>query len=242
MKEQINLGKWTEEGLGLLLKEASAISGAGERIAFLSRHFLKTVYKESTLIGDANSPEVYVINLEAVDCFTFLDYIEAMRLSDSFIGFRENLKKVRYQSGMIAYKNRNHFFTDWREFNGAMVEDVTEKISYGNSQKVVKRLNRKDDGAYFLSGIPVIEREFAYVHSDAIDDEVIDNLNTGDYVGMYSKTEGLDVSHTGIIIREQDRVKLRHASSLQKHRRVMDEDLRKYIKGKPGIIVLRPRD
>jgi len=241
MREQINLGKWTEEGLGLLLNEASGIRAAGERIAFLSRHFLKTAYKESTLIGDANTPEVFVINLETVDCFTFLDYIEAMRRSDSFIGFRENLKKVRYQSGMIAYKNRNHFFSDWREFNSAMVEDVTEKISYGNSQKVVKRLNRKDDGTYFLPGISVREREFAYIHADALDDEVIDNLGTGDYVGMYSKLEGLDVSHAGIIIREHDRSKLRHASSLQKHRRVMDEDLRKYLKGKPGIIVLRPK-
>ncbi len=241
MKEQINLGKWTEEGLDLLLNEASAIKGAGERTAFLSGHFLKTPYKESTLIGDANSQEVFVINLEAVDCFTFLDYIEAMRLSGSFNEFRENLKKVRYQSGMIAFKNRNHFFTDWREYNSGMVEDVTEKISYGNSHKVLKQLNRKDDGTYFLPGIPVIELEFAYIHSDAIDDEVIDNLHTGDYVGMYSKVDGLDVSHAGIIIRAHDRSKLRHASSLQKHRRVMDEDLRKYLKGKPGIIVLRPK-
>ncbi|MBI5665681.1 MAG: DUF1460 domain-containing protein [Nitrospirae bacterium] len=241
MKEQINLGKWTEEDLDLLLNEASGIKGAGERTAFLSRHFLKTEYKESTLIGDANSPEVFVINLEAVDCFTLLDYIEAMRLSASFIEFRENLRKVRYRSGVIAYESRNHFFTDWREFNSSMVEDVTEKISYGNSHKVLKRLNRKDDGTCFLPGIPVIEREFAYIHSDAIDDEVIDNLDTGDYVGMYSKIEGLDVSHAGIIIKEQDRSKLRHASSLQKHRRVMDEDLRKYLKAKPGIIVLRPK-
>jgi hypothetical protein len=241
MKEQINLGKWTEEGLGLLLKEASGISGPGNRIAFLSGHFLKTMYKESTLIGAANNPEIFVINLEAVDCFTFLDYIEAMRVSDSFAGFRENLRKVRYQAGRIAYENRNHFFTDWLEFNSDRVEDVTEKISYGNSQKVVKRLNRTDDGTYFLPGIPVIEREFAYIHSDALDDDVFDNLSTGDYVGMYSKTEGLDVSHAGIIIREHDRFKLRHASSLQKHRRVMDADLRKYLRAKPGIVVLRPK-
>lgn len=241
MKEQIDLGKWTEEGLDLLLNEASGINVGGGRIAFLSRHFLKTAYKESTLIGDANSPEVFIINLAAVDCFTFLDYIEAMRLSDSYTGLRENLKKVRYQSGIVAYKNRNHFFTDWPEFNGAIVEDVTEKISYGNSHKVVKQLNRKDDGTYFLPGIPVTEREFAYIHSDAIDEEVLDNLSTGDYVGMYSKIAGLDVSHAGIIIREQDQFKLRHASSLEKHRRVLDEDLRKYLKGKPGIIVLRPK-
>jgi len=242
MNEHINLGRWTDESLDLLLREASGIPVAGERIAFLSRHFLKTAYKEYTLIGDADSPEVFVINLEAVDCFTFIDYIEAMRRSHSFMEFRENLRKVRYQSGMISFKNRNHFFTDWREFNPDVLEDVTAKISYGNSHKVVKQLNRKDDGTYFLPGIPVTEREVVYIHSDMIDDEVLGNLSTGDYIGMYSKIAGLDVSHTGMILREQDRIKLRHASSLQKHRRVVDEDLRKYLKGKPGIVVLRPTD
>ncbi len=241
MKEQINLGKWTEESLSLLLKEASGISSPGEQITFLSRHFLNTGYKESTLIGDANSLEVFVINLEAVDCFTFLDYIEAMRLSNSFIEFRENLKKVRYQSGLIAYENRNHFFTDWREFNCGMVEDVTEKISSGKSQKVVKRLNKKSDGTCFLTGVPVKEREVVYIPSDAVDDAVIENLSTGDYIGIYSEIEGLDVSHAGIVIKERDTVKLRHASSLQKHRQVVDEDLSEYLKAKPGIVVLRAK-
>jgi hypothetical protein len=37
-------------------------------------------------------------------------------------------------------------------------------------------------------------------------------------------------------------VKLRHASSLKKNRRVIDEDLKEYLKTKPGIIVFRPRD
>ncbi|MEW6599368.1 MAG: N-acetylmuramoyl-L-alanine amidase-like domain-containing protein [Nitrospirota bacterium] len=242
MKEQINLGKWTEEGIGHLLKEASVIKGAGSRIAFLSGQFLKTSYKENTLIGDPEMPEVYVINLEALDCFTFIDYIEAMRLSKSFPEFKENIRKVRYRSGTVSFENRNHFFTDWREFNSALVRDVTAEISYGSSQKVVKMLNRKDDGTCFLPGIAVTERAVDYIHSDMIDDEVIRNLQTGDYAGIYSKTAGLDISHAGIVIREQERVKFRHASSLQKHRRVMDEDLRKYLKGKPGIIVLRPLD
>jgi len=241
MKEHINLGRWTDEGLDILLKEAAVITSPGERIAFLSGHFLKTEYKESTLIGDVKTPEVFVINLESVDCFTFIEYIEAMRLSNSFMEFRESLRNVRYKSGVIAFTNRNHFFTDWREFNSGQLKDVTEMISYANSHKVIKQLNRKGDGTFYLSGIPVVQREIAYIHSDAVDDEVIDNMNTGDYVGMYSKEEGLDVSHTGIIIREKDRVRLRHASSLQKHRRVLDEDFRKYLKAKPGIIVLRPK-
>ncbi len=242
MKEQINLGRWTEERLNLLLKEASGISDPGKRIAFLSRHFLDTAYKESTLIGDITTPEVFVINLEEADCFTFIEYIEAMRRSRFFDEFRENLIKVRYRSGQIAFESRNHFFTDWKAFNSDRVIDVTDYVSCGKSKAVGKRLNEKNDGASFLPGIACRLREVTYIESINIDDEVMGNLNTGDYIGIYSEIEGLDVSHTGIVVKEQDAVKLRHASSLKKHRKVIDEDFRNYLEPKPGIVVLRPRD
>jgi hypothetical protein len=64
-------------------------------------------------------------------------------------------------------------------------------------------------------------------------------MKTGDYVGIYSEKEGLDVSHVGIIIKEKDAVNLRHTSSLKKHREVIDEDFKEYLKNKPGIIALR---
>ncbi len=88
MKEQILLGKWSEEKLNDLLREASSINGPGKRIDFLSGQFLDTKYQESTLIGNADTAEVFVINLEGFDCFTFLDYIEAMRRSVSFRNLR----------------------------------------------------------------------------------------------------------------------------------------------------------
>ena len=74
------------------------------------------------------TPEVLTINLAGVDCFTLLDYVEAMRLSASFDDFKKNLKKIRYQSGIVDYQHRNHFFTDWIEFNSDLVADVTKQI------------------------------------------------------------------------------------------------------------------
>ena len=38
----------------------------------------------------------------------------------------------------------------------------------------------------------------------------------------------------GIIIKEKDTVNLRHASSVKKHRKVIDEDLIKYLKSQAG--------
>jgi hypothetical protein len=236
--EHITLGKFSEKHINHVLQESTSISDCSARIEFLSKQFIDVPYKESTLIGDANTDEVFIINLEGVDCFTFLDYVEALRVSRSFSEFKENLEKVRYQSGEIAFEKRNHFFTDWKEFNSGFIDDVTEDIGDGKSKRITKNLNEKDDESHFLPGVPCREREIAYIPSSVIDERLSDKLQTGDYAGIYSERKGLDVSHVGILIRNNDAVFIRHASS--SHGKVVDEDFQKYVRDKPGIIVLRP--
>jgi hypothetical protein len=240
--EQVLLGKWTKGQLDRTLIEALKINDTGNRIDFLSKHFLNTRYKESTLIGNISTPEILVINLEEVDCFTFIDYIEAMRRSGSYLDFRKNLVNVRYRSGEIDYKNRNHFFTDWKAFNTEFIVDVTLHIGAENTECVSKRLNDKVDGKSFLPGIPCLQRKVEYIPTALSNDTVMAGLKTGDYVGLYSNIKGLDVSHVGIIIRKGDSVSIRHASSAAKQRKVLDEDFKNYLANKPGFIVLRPRD
>lgn len=234
-----NLGRWSCEELDVLIRKASGIRDIGNRIAFLSGQFLGIAYEESTLVGAVETPEAFVINLKGVDCFTFIDYIEAMRLSGSFSEFRDTLKKVRYRSGRVAVENRNHFFTDWKAHNAASVFDVTEALGEDRAIAVRKRLNQKEDGTFFVPGIAPQDRKIQYIPSEAVDSALMDRLMTGDYAGIYSGLPGLDVSHVGIIIKEKETIFFRHASS--KHRKVVDEDFRDYISGKPGIVVLRPK-
>lgn len=240
---EINLrSKWTPKKLDTLLQESSKINDAGLRIGYLSKQFLGTPYQESTLIGDINTPEVFVINLEAVDCFTFLDYIESMRRSSSFDEFRKTLRKVRYRGGEINFKNRNHFFTNWCEFNSNLIEDVTEMIGGNKTIEVRKILNVKDDGTYFLPGIHTKKRNIQYIPVNVIDDLIISKLRTGDYIGIYSDKQGLDVSHVGIFIRKDSNIFLRHASSLKEYRKVIDQDFSDYIADKSGILVFRSKN
>lgn len=240
MNEKIYLGTWSPQKLDELLREAGNVQDLCERIAFLSEHFLGTSYKESTLIGDVHTSEALVINFEAFDCFTFLDSIEAMRLSRSFTDFHKNLIKVRYKEGIVGYEKRNHFFTDWCEFNSDLVRDTTGHIG-GNRTKTVKKiLNQKDDGSCYLTGIGPFERIIAYIPTEDIDEAILTRLKTGDYVGIYSELQGLDVSHVGIIINDRSGPIFRHASSAPGIRKVVDQDFFEYIAGKPGIVILRP--
>lgn len=237
----IRFGTWTERELDRILTESSRIHDIGKRIDFLSWHFLDTTYAESTLIGDMNNPEVFVINLEGVDCLTFIENIEAMRLSSSFEGFKKNLVKVRYKSGEVAFQNRNHFFTDWVESNANFIDDVTEEIAPEKIRRDQKLLNEKEDKTFFVQGIKPGMREMRYIPSEHVDGAVLNRLRTGDYTGIYSHLGGLDVSHVGIFVRDNKKVTLRHASSASKNRKVIDEDFMEYITDKPGIIVLRPK-
>jgi hypothetical protein len=237
MEERINPGKWTPEKVNTLLHHVSALSKTEEKIDFISGQFLNVPYRENTLTGSQNQPEIFTVNLEAADCFTFLDYVEAMRLSTSFNGFKSSLKHIRYKNGVVNFKHRNHFFINWREYNSDFVEDITASV--GPSKQVDKELNDRGNGTLYVPGLACIKLTINYIPSTSVDENVIDKLKTGDYIGIYSDQPGLDVSHVGILIINNDSINLRHAS--QKYQKVVDEDFKEYIKNKPGIIVLRAK-
>jgi len=237
MKGKILLDAWSESELDRLIAKSTKIKNIGERITYLSGQFLGVPYKESTLIGSATTPETLVINIEAFDCFTFLDCIEAMRLSRSFADFYENLIRVRYKEGIVRYDRRNHFFTDWSEQNREFVNDRTKETGGKKTETVTKILNRKDDGSSLLPGIGSMKRIIFYIPTEGMNKRVCERLQTGDYVGIYSDLPGLDVSHVGIVVKDGPNINFRHASSAA--RAVVDQDFSEYISGKAGIIILR---
>jgi hypothetical protein len=240
-REIINTGTWTIDELNALIVQASKIKNASQRIDFISRQFRGVPYQEKTLVGDVQTQELLVIHLAGVDCFTFLDYVESMRCSQTFDDFKGNLKKIRYQSGVVDYQHRNHYFTDWIEFNADFVADVTEQIGADNTRKVTKNLNEVVINKQLFPGVARRKREITYIPAEAMKEKVIRGLKTGDYVGIYANRSDLDVSHVGIIIRDGNKLLFRHASSAARHKKVIDADFMRYVSGKPGIIVLRPK-
>ena len=232
-------GSWNEAELSQIIASARRHDTPGAQIVSLSNHFLDTPYAANTLVGGPQKPEQLVVSLTEFDCFTFLDVIEALRRTSKVENFPEQLKNVRYFDGTVTYESRRHFFSNWIVGDAAMVQDVTVAVGQGRAQAVKKQLNRKADGSLWLPEVAVIPQQLYYIPTETIDTDVLSALKSGDYVGVYSHHAGLDVSHTGLIVKGGGDVMLRHASSRQGVNKVVDEDLFDYLQGKPGLLVYR---
>ncbi|WP_438267849.1 DUF1460 domain-containing protein [Lonsdalea iberica] len=210
----------------------------GELVSDVSSGFLNTPYQGGTLIGSSDTPESLVANFNGVDCFTLIDYVEALTRSRNKHTFLINLAKTRYIDGKVRYLSRRHFFSDWFATQPYNARDVTTLISpYYLTEE--KQLNRKPDGGEYIQGLGIIPRKINYIPGNAINDDVLRQLRNGDYVGVYSPLKGLDVSHTGIVIKVGRLVWFRNASSLSANRKVVDSPFMEYMSKKPGFIVLR---
>ncbi len=236
-----DLGTWTESDLDVLLQDAQRLPTPGTRIGFLSKQFLGVYYRADTLACSATEKERLIVNLAGVDCFTFLDYLEAMRRSASHADFIENLRNVRYQNGVVDYLTRNHFFSDWLEYQKAFIEDVTVAVGGDAAVSIEKMLNVKADASPWLPEVAPRSRRVFFIPSERIDKKMLADLRTGDYIGIYTDLPGLDVTHVGVMVKGPFMLSLRHASSSPGRMRVLDDELVHYIADKPGICVYRAK-
>lgn len=224
----------------LALHTAIPEADKGQKIDLLSQAFLGTPYVANMLIGSVTTPEQLVIDFHGLDCFTYLDYVEALREAATDQQFIENLIQTRYVKGEIDFLHRKHFFTDWAQKERILADDITAQLS-PQAITLVKHLNRKADGDTYLPGLPVVARSITYIPSEFVDDKVISQLQTGDYIGIYTQLAGLDVTHTGFFILTPHGPVLRNASSRRENMQVVDSPFSDYVMNTPGIVVLRPR-
>ncbi|AFM18525.1 Protein of unknown function (DUF1460) [Mycolicibacterium chubuense NBB4] len=238
---QTQISAASEQTLETMLTadQGAARTDPAVRADEISRRFLGTPYGADTLVGSATEPEQLVVNLQRVDCFTYADYVEALKRADTREQFLASLIDVRYKDGVVAFQNRRHFFTDWAASAPAVATDVTSSVS-AHAIPVTKNLNRKDSGGAYLAGLPVVARTVSYIPSGQVDSDVVGRLRTGDYLGAYAEDGGLDVTHVGIFIATPDGPVFRNASSRSADDKVVDTPLSGYLRTVPGLVVLRP--
>ncbi|MFG1771909.1 DUF1460 domain-containing protein [Nocardia salmonicida] len=223
----------------LSVRAESGDLGRGELIERLSARLLGTPYGANMLIGSATEPEQLVVDLRRVDCFTYLDYIDAASRSADRDQFLTNLIATRYIDGRVEFAQRKHFFTDWATRERPAATDITASLSPA-AVTTTKHLNAKADGSTYLPGVPVVDRAVTHIPSAAVDGAVSGALRTGDYLGAYTPEAGLDVTHVGVIVHTPTGPVFRNASSLAANNQVVDTPLSDYLRTVPGIVVLRP--
>ncbi|HEI8865868.1 TPA: DUF1460 domain-containing protein [Serratia odorifera] len=238
---QVNIDPLTRARIDALLalRNSQPALNNGQRIALISQQFLDTPYLAKMLIGSASNAEQLTIDFRAVDCFTLLDYVEALRNAEDYPQFIHRLTTVRYVNAEIGFLTRKHFFSDWSQPPHASVKDISAQLS-PHAVTLNKTLNRKADGSQYLPGLPNVTRAISYIPSGYVNDHLLSQLRTGDYIGIYSNLPGLDVSHVGIYLMTPSGPVLRNASSREHNRRVVDSPFIDYVVATPGIVVLRP--
>ncbi|MGW4534950.1 DUF1460 domain-containing protein [Nocardia sp. NPDC004340] len=234
------LDESTSRQLDELLALRNSIPGARtDAIAQLSARFLGTPYGANMLIGSATRAEQLVVDFRRVDCFTYLDYVDALSRSADRAQFVRNLVATRYADSRVEFTSRKHFFTDWATVNRTAATDITRGLTPA-AVTVTKHLNAKADGGNYLPGLPVVDRDIAFVPAAAVDNTMIGKLRTGDFLGAYTDEAGLDVTHVGIFIDTPNGPMFRNASSLAANEQVVDTPLTQYLTTVPGLVVLRP--
>lgn len=231
----------------------------GEIVTAFGRKFLGTPYVGHTL--EASGDEHLVINLREFDCVTFVENMLTLARcvrsgKTSFAEFKTALTNVRYAGGSIdGYPSRLHYFSTWIEDNAqkGLVRDITRELGGTAYEKSIdfmtthagsyKQLARKD----FVQRIRLMELKLSREPLHHITKEAIaamqDRLQDGDIIGTTTTMEGMDISHTGLVVRDGGVVRFMHAPLSGKQVMISEGSLAEYvknIKSHTGIVAARP--
>lgn len=241
----------------------------GDVVAAIGEQFVGTTYTPQTL--EVPGVERLVINLEELDCVTFIENTLALArmaratpnadLGDRqrFVqAFEQELMSLRYRGGVIdGYPSRLHYFSEWISDNQkrGLVEDVTGSLGGIPDSSAIDFMSTHPD-AYRqladetnLARIRDIETELSgvrrfYIPADEISDRVGEIMN-GDLIAATSTVDGLDVAHTGIALWRGGELRLLHAPLVGSAVELSEEPLAdriQRISGQDGIMVARPVD
>ena len=217
-----------------LLSTTKSYSSAGSRIEILSHRFLGHPYQTNTLIGSAETPEVFTVSLDAFDCVTYIETILALSLASDADEFEEWLRNIRYRGGNIAWEDRNHYMTGWIRSN--VRAGAVRRLSLPDVHVSVKERTLN-----VVPGLRPVRARFACVPKPAIS-RLAPHLETGDLIFFASTRKHLDVFHCGIVIRDHEKLLVRHAS--RSRGSVVEQTLDDFLKANrmAGVIISRPRE
>jgi hypothetical protein len=195
----------------------SNITDANALVEFYARQLLGTPYVAHTLEGDE---EMLTINIHELDCLTFIETLYSLTRATlnrrySWRDFAANIENIRYRGGEMGdYSSRIHYISEWiidNHIRGNLVEITPDLPHVDYMIKNIDYMTHHTDSYRQLKNDSVMvekirryelrRHRFPYVKRSWLNDKAVKAaLRSGDFVSLVTKTEGLDVSHNGIII------------------------------------------
>lgn len=217
-----------------LLSKARNDHSVRSRIEFFSRQFIGQPYKPDPLIGSADTPEVFTASLDGFDCVTYIETVVALALASSVDEVIDWLRRIRYQHGLIHWKRRNHYMTQWIRHNtraGILRPLPAIEVPIVSRERVLNA----------VAGLPIRRTTIKCVPKPAVS-RLAARLQTGDLISFVSTRTNLDVFHEGIIVRDGEGVRMRHASRSQGL--VVEQELSAFLKANrmAGVIAVRVKE
>ena len=235
----------------------SGITKPNELVSFYAHKLLGTPYVAHTLEGEC---EMLTINIDELDCTTFIETLYALTRATlnerlSWRDFAFYLENLRYRAGkMTDYSSRLHYISEWIIDNNARGNLIDATRDMPDCLYIVKDINymsKHRDSYPALSDSLTFEKicnhemgfrnhRFPYLKKEWLaQKKYINALRSGDFVGLVTKINGLDISHLGIIEKIDGKAYLLDASSSEKKVVIEDEVLYDYLRHSKNIMGMR---
>lgn len=231
----------------------------GELVAEMGRSFLERAYQANTL--EERGDEHLVVNMRVFDCVTLCETSLALARSvklraGSTAGYCAQLRLIRYRSGVInGYASRLHYFSEWIADNERkkVLRNITKELGgrrdrrslnfMSSHRQAYPHLASDGDFAAIVAtekGLLATQRYF--VPKEKVEG-VLGRIQNGDIIAITTSVGGLDVSHTGIAVREGGTTRLLHAPDQGQQVQISRGSLSEYLNAhekQTGIMVARP--
>jgi hypothetical protein len=217
--------------VNLILNEVSGENELGRRLARISSRFLGRPYIVNPLEGSRSAPEVFKVSLDGFDCVTYMETVLALAQSDTLDGFIDAIRAMRYEGGDVDWRCRNHYMLDWVRNNESrgIILDMTMGASAVEKTRTLAVIDGLPPKKITFRCFP--KKNFATVRS---------LIQTGDLILFASTRKMLDVFHTGLLIKDDEMILLRHAARAAGA--VVEQALTEFLDAHrmSGFILLRP--